>query len=266
MDIICLIKQVPDTTNVKIDPKTGTLIREGVPSIINPDDKHGIEAALQLKDKFGGKVTVVTMGPPQAEDALKEAYAMGADDVVLLCDRAFAGADTLATSYALATAVKSLGKFDLLICGRQAIDGDTAQIGPQVAEYLGLPQITYVRKIEFKDGKVKVERATEEGFEVIEAKTPALLTVIGELNIPRYPTVKRILDANRVLKIPVKTAKDIGAVETKIGLKGSPTLVKRTFAPVPKGKGEFIAGKTGDEKVQVLINKLREKNVIGRCW
>ena len=170
MEIVCLIKQVPDTTDVKIDPKTGTLIREGVPSIINPDDKNALEEALVLKERFGGKVTVVSMGPPQAEEALREAYAMGADDCILLCDRAFAGADTLATSYTLATAVKNIGKFDIVVCGRQAIDGDTAQIGPQVAEILGLPQITYVKNLEIDGKKVTAHRTLEDGYEIIETE------------------------------------------------------------------------------------------------
>jgi electron transfer flavoprotein beta subunit len=153
MKMIVCIKQVPDTTDVKIDPKTGTLIREGVPSIINPDDKHAIEEALRLKEKFGGNVTVISMGPPQADDALREALAMGVDETILLCDRAFAGADTLATSYTLATTIQKIADYDIVICGRQAIDGDTAQIGPQMAEYLGVPQVTYVRDVKIKGKK-----------------------------------------------------------------------------------------------------------------
>jgi electron transfer flavoprotein beta subunit len=263
MDIIVCIKQVPDTTDVKIDPKTGTLIREGVPSIINPDDKHAIEEALRLREEFGGKVTVISMGPPQADAALREAYAMGVDEVKLLCDRAFAGADTLATSYTLATCVKYLGKFDLIICGRQAIDGDTAQIGPQMAEYLGIPQVTYVKKLEVDGKKLKIERAMEDGYEIIETNMPALLTVIKDLNSPRYPTVGRILESCRNIEIPFLTAKDIKADPKKIGLEGSPTGVKRTFAPEPKGEGEILKGKT-EEAVTQLIQRLEDDNIINR--
>ena len=207
MNIVVLIKQVPDTTDVKIDPKTGTLIREGVPSIINPDDKHAIEEALQLKEKFGGKVTVISMGPPQAVDALRESKAMGVDDNILLSDRAFAGADTWATSYTLAAAIKKVGEYDIIICGRQAIDGDTAQVGPQVAECLDLPQITYVRKIDIEGKKLTAERALEDGFERIETQLPALITVIKDLNKPRYPSVRGIVEACREAEYPVWTAR-----------------------------------------------------------
>ena len=263
MDIIVCIKQVPDTTDVKIDPKTGTLIREGVPSIINPDDKHAIEAALKLKEEHSGNVTVISMGPPQADDAMREALAMGVDDAILLCDRAFAGADTLATSYTLATCIKKLEKYDLVICGRQAIDGDTAQIGPQMAEYLGLPQITYVKNLEVdKDGKtVRLERALEDGYEKVETTLPALLTVIKDLNAPRYPSVRGIVEALNEREIKVWTAEDIGADPDSVGLNGSPTTVKRTFSPEPKGEGEIIEGSV-DEKVQGLIQRLKDKNVI----
>jgi len=263
MDIVVCIKQVPDTTDVKIDPKTGTLIREGVPSIINPDDKHAIEAALKLKEAHGGSVTVISMGPPQADDAMREALAMGVDDAILLCDRAFAGADTLATSYTLATCVKKIEKYDLVICGRQAIDGDTAQIGPQMAEYLGLPQVTYVKNLEVgQDGKtVKLERALEDGYEKVETTLPALLTVIKDLNEPRYPSVRGIVEALNEREVKVWTAADIGAEEDRIGLNGSPTTVKRTFSPEPKGEGEIIEG-TVEEMVQGLIQRLKDKNVI----
>jgi electron transfer flavoprotein alpha/beta subunit len=263
MDIICFIKQVPDTTDVKIDPKTGTLIREGVPSIINPEDKNAIEAAVQLKEKHGGKITVVSMGPPQAEDAMREAYAMGVDECILLCDRAFAGADTLATSYTLAMAVKHIGKFDLVISGRQAIDGDTAQIGPQVAEFLKLPQVTYARDIKVDGKKVIVERVLEDGYEVIEAQMPCLVTCIKEMNKPRYPTVSRILKACKELKIPYMTAAQINCEKSRIGLEGSATGVKRTFAPEPQGLGVQLKGKTEDV-VKQLVKHLENDNIINR--
>lgn len=262
MNIVVLIKQVPDTTDVKIDPKTGTLIREGVPSIINPDDKHAIEEALVLKEKFGGKVTVISMGPPQAMDALRESKAMGVDDNILLSDRAFAGADTWATSYTLAAAIKKVADYDLIICGRQAIDGDTAQVGPQIAECLDLPQITYVRKIEIDGKTMRVERALEDGFERIETTLPALITVIKDLNQPRYPSVRGIVEACREAKYPIWTAKDIDAEPSKIGLEGSPTQVKRSFAPEPHGAGLILEGTT-EQMAKDLVAKLKDDNVVG---
>jgi electron transfer flavoprotein alpha/beta subunit len=261
MNIVVLIKQVPDTTDVRIDPKTGTLIREGVPSIINPDDKHAIEEALHLREKYGGKVTVLTMGPPQALDALREAKAMGTDENILLSDRAFAGADTWATSYTLATAIKKVGDYDLIICGRQAIDGDTAQVGPQIAECLDLPQITYVRKMEIQGKKLKAERALEDGFEKIEATLPALITVIKDLNKPRYPSVRGIVEACREAEFPVWTAKDIDADPKKIGLEGSPTQVKRSFAPEPHGGGIILEG-TVEDMANDLVSRLKDDNVV----
>jgi electron transfer flavoprotein beta subunit len=262
MNIVVLIKQVPDTTDVKIDPKTGTLIREGVPSIINPDDKHAIEEALKLKEEYGGKVTVISMGPPQAMDALRESKAMGVDDNILLSDRAFAGADTWATSYTLAAAIKKVGDYDLIICGRQAIDGDTAQVGPQVAECLDLPQITYVRKIELEGKTMRAERTLEDGFEKIETTLPALITVIKVLNQPRYPSVRGIVEACRDAEYPIWTAKDIDAEPSKIGLEGSPTQVKRSFAPEPHGAGLILEGTT-EQMTKDLVAKLKDDNVVG---
>src|SRR3989338_4813938 len=190
MEIIVCIKQVPETTQVQIDPQTNTLIREGVKSIINPFDMYAIEEGIRLKEKFGGKVTVITMGPPQAESALREAIALGADEAVLVSDRAFAGSDTWATSFTMATAIKKMGKFDLIICGKQASDGDTAQVGPGISVHLDIPQVTFVKKIEeIKDGLAKVERLTEEGFDVIQTPLPALLTVVKEINTPRLPSL-----------------------------------------------------------------------------
>ena len=185
MNIIVCIKQVPETTEVRINPETNTLMREGVKSIINPFDMYAIEEGVRLKEKFGGKVTVLTMGPPQAETALKEAISPGADDAVLLSDRAFAGSDTWATSYTLAAGVRKLKEYDLIICGKQASDGDTAQVGPGIATHLDIPQVTYVKKIEeVKDKVIKVERMTEEGYEIIESRLPLLITVVKEINTP----------------------------------------------------------------------------------
>lgn len=188
MKIVVCIKQVPDTTEVKLDPKTGTLIREGVPSIINPDDKAGLEAALAIKDKTGAHITVLTMGPPQADIALREALAMGADRAILLTDRAFAGADTWATSSALAGALKKMD-YDLVVAGRQAIDGDTAQVGPQIAEHLNIPSISYVEDLEVEGDSIIVKRQFEDGYQRIKAKTPCLITALKDMNEPRYMNV-----------------------------------------------------------------------------
>ena len=196
MKIVVCIKQVPDTTEIKLDPVKGTMIREGVPSIMNPDDKGGLEMALQLKDKFGAEVTVLTMGPMQAEAILREAFAMGADKAILLSDRKFAGADTLATSNTLAGALRALG-YDLIITGRQAIDGDTAQVGPQIAEHLDLPQVTYVEDLQF-DGKktFTVRKATEDGYQILEVEAPCVLTVLSSANKARYMSVRGIVEAS----------------------------------------------------------------------
>ncbi|TCL33942.1 electron transfer flavoprotein beta subunit [Anaerospora hongkongensis] len=261
MDILVCVKQVPDTTEVKIDPKTNTLIRQGVPSIVNPFDKNAVEAALQLKEKHGGKVVVISMGPPQAKDALKECLAMGADEAYLISDRAFGGADTLATSYTLAAGIRKLGSFDMIICGKQAIDGDTAQVGPEIAEYLDIPQITYVAKVEVNEGVVRVEREHEEGYEVIETTLPVLLTVVKSINEPRFPTVKGTMKANRK-EIPVITVNDVEVDPERLGLKGSPTQVRRIFTPPQRTQGEIIETDSARESVAILIQKLTEAKIV----
>jgi len=261
MKIVVMIKQVPDTTEVKLDKRTGTLIREGVPSIINPEDKNALEEALQLKETMGARVVVVSMGPPQAEDALREALAMGADEAILLTDRAFAGADTWATAATLGTALKKIGDFDLVLAGRQAIDGDTAQVGPQLAEYLQIPQVTYVRELLVKNGKVQAKRTLEDGFEELEAELPALLTITKEANTPRYPHAGAIMSAYREQEVVSWGAEDIGADPEAVGLKGSPTQVKRSFTPPPKEPGQII--KSGPaEAAKDLVAILRGKNII----
>jgi electron transfer flavoprotein beta subunit len=260
MDIIVCIKQVPDTTEVKINPETNTLIREGVPSIVNPFDENAIEAALQLKEKHGGKVTVITMGPPQAAEALKTTIAMGADEAILISDRAFAGSDTWATSYTLSQAIKKLGKFDLIICGKQAIDGDTAQVGPGIAEWLGIPQVTFAFKIEINDSKAKVERLLEEVNEVVECPLPAVVTVVKQMNEPRLPSLKGMMKAKKA-EIKTLTAADIEADPTNIGLNGSPTNVVKIFTPPPKGSGEILSGEP-EEIVNKLIDKVKERKII----
>jgi len=263
MNIIVLIKQVPDTTDVKLDPKTGTLIRKGVKSIINPDDRHALEAAICLKERSGGKVTAISMGPDQAIDAISEAIGMGADAGILLSDKAFAGADTWATSFTLGKAIEKIGKFDLIFCGRQAIDGDTAQIGAQVAEYLRIPQVSYIYEIEgVKRKSITAKRRLDDGFELVRSPLPALLTVIGELNIPRYPVVGRLIDSCRE-KAPIKVwdASDIGVQTSEVGLEGSLTHVIKTFAPKSKREGEFLEGDT-KAAVRSLIGKLKENGLI----
>lgn len=260
MKIVVCIKQVPDTNEVKLDPKTGTLIRDGVPSIINPDDKAGLEAALRLKDEFGAHVTVITMGPPQAKNALQESYAMGADRVILLTDRVFAGADTLATSTTLAAALKNI-EFDLVITGRQAIDGDTAQVGPQIAEHLKLPQISYVSKFEHKGDHAVVKRSFEDGFQMIKVNYPCLITTLSEMNDARYMSIKGIIDAHRSLEVETWTFENIEADPSKMGLKGSPTKVKKSFTKGVKSAGKVVEG-TPKELATAIVDKLKEKFVI----
>ncbi|MBE6015485.1 MAG: electron transfer flavoprotein subunit beta/FixA family protein [Lachnospiraceae bacterium] len=261
MKIAVCVKQVPDTTEVRIDPVKGTLIRDGVPSILNPEDANALEAALQLKDKDDKiKVAVITMGPPQAEDMLRECLAMGADEAYLLSDRAFGGADTCATSTTIAAGIKKIGKVDLVLAGRQAIDGDTAQVGPQVAFRLGLPVVTYVEDIEIKGKKAIVKRQLEDGYEMIEAQMPCLLTAIKELNEPRYMTIAGIINAYEK-PITVWNHEDVKLDPADCGLNASPTQVFRSFTPPPKGKGEMLSG-TPAKMAATLVEKLKEKHAI----
>ena len=262
MHIVVCIKQVPDTSDVKINPETNTLVREGVVSIINPFDENAIEAALALKEKTGAKVTVMTMGPPQAESALREAIAMGADDVLLLSDRAFAGSDTWATSYTLAKGIEKLDeKPDLILFGKQAIDGDTAQVGPGVAEFLKLPIITYVRKIEIDGPLAKVERVFEDGYERMEAELPLVLTVLKEMNVPRMASLRGRMKAKKA-EIKKWTAADIGADLNETGLAGSPTKVVKIFSPPKKVGGIKIEGSAPLDAARTVIGKLKEQKVI----
>lgn len=261
MEIVVCVKQVPDTAEVKIDPVTNTLIRQGVPSIVNPFDKNAVEAAIQLKEKYGGRVTVISMGPPQAQDALKECIAMGADEALLISDRAFGGADTLATSYTLAAAIKKIGNVAMILCGKQAIDGDTAQVGPEMAEHLGWAQVTCVSRIELDGQTVRLEREQEEGYEVIETSLPVLLTVTKSINEPRYPTVKGTMKANR-RQIPVWTAAELAVDPQRLGLKGSPTQVRRIFTPPRRVQGELIQADTAREAAGMLVNKLVEAKLV----
>ena len=258
MNIIVCIKQVPETTEVKINPETNTLIREGVKSIINPFDMYAIEEAVRLKEKFGGKVTVISMGPPQAEAALKEAISMGIDEGVLISDRAFAGSDTWATSYTLTAAIKKIGAFDLILCGKQASDGDTAQVGPGIAMHLDIPQVTYVKKIEeVKDSVMRVERMMEEGFEIIEIPLPALLTVVKEINEPRIPSLRGMMRAKSA-KVALWTQKELNLDAQKIGLCGSPTQVMKIFTPSPRMGGQILKGET-QEVANALVELLKQE-------
>ncbi|MFA6320854.1 MAG: electron transfer flavoprotein subunit beta/FixA family protein [Candidatus Omnitrophota bacterium] len=246
MNIIVCIKQVPNTTDVKIDPVTNTLIRDGVESVINPFDTYAIEEAVRLKERFGGKVTVVTMGPLQAENALKEAISLGCDEAILVSDRKFAGSDTWATSYTLSCAIKKIGAYDVVICGKQASDGDTAQVGPGISTHLDIPQVTYVKKIEdISANKAKVERMTEEGYDIVETPLPCLFTVVKEINTPRIPSLKGMMKAKSA-KITKWTAEDIKAEPKSLGLEGSPTRVVKIFTPPARKGGEMLSGDTAD--------------------
>ena len=263
MKIIVCIKQVPDTSEVKLDPKTNTLIRDGVPSIINPDDKSGIEAALRIKEQVGGTVTVVCMGPPQADVAIREALAMGCDDGILISGREFGGSDTLATSTIIAAGIKTLD-YDLIITGRQAIDGDTAQVGPQIAEHLGLPQVSYAEDIPVEsENSIIVRRQFEDRYQKIRIKTPCVITALSELAEPRYMSVGGTIDAY------AKEIKVLGFEELKdklnpehIGLKGSPTNVVQSFTKQAKGAGTVLKNASAEEAVQAIIAKLEEKYII----
>ena len=260
MNIVVCIKQVPNTNEVKLDPKTGTLIREGVPSIINPDDKAGLEAALRLKDAQGAPVTVLSMGPPQADAVLREAMAMGADDAYLVTDRAFGGADTWATAHTIAAALKKV-PFDLIITGRQAIDGDTAQVGPQIAENLNIPNISYAEEIKVDGEYVTVKRQFEDRYHIIKAKMPCLITALSELNEPRYMTPGGIFDAYQK-EVKIITRKDLDVKDEDIGLKGSPTRVVKTFTKQPKSAGTVVKDLNPQEAAEYMLAKLKEKYII----
>ena len=262
--IIVCAKQVPDPNVIKIKPKTGTLIRDGVPSILNHDDANALEEALKIKDKYPDThITVVSMGPPQATDMLMECLAMGADEGVLLSDRAVGGSDTWATSNALEATIRKIGDYDMIFAGRQAIDGDTAQVGPQIAEKLGLPQVTYVEEFEIADNMkdITVKRQLEDGYEIVKVQTPCMLTCIKELNEPRYMSIGGIFDAKNK-PMTVWSAKDVEVDLTKVGLEASPTNVFRSFTPAPKGKGVVLEGDTENDIAKQLLVGLKSKHVI----
>jgi electron transfer flavoprotein beta subunit len=253
VNIVVCIKQVPGTTQVKINPETGTLIRDGVEAVVNPFDEYAIEEALRIKEKLGGTVKVISMGPPQADIALRSAIAMGADEAILVTDRQFAGSDTWATSYTLSNAIKAIGKTDLIICGKQAIDGDTAQVGPGVAEMLDIPFIAWVRKVEEITGSfIRVERLMEEGYDVVEMPLPGLITVVKEINTPRMASLKGKMRAKGATITTLTAASLLSVIPDKIGLKGSPTQVFRSFIPEKKTGGEKVSG-----EVPELVAKIK---------
>ena len=256
MNIIVCIKQVPETTDVRINPQTNTLVREGVKSIINPFDMYAIEESLRLKERVGGTVSAVSMGPPQTESALREAIGLGVDKAILLSDKAFAGADTLATSYTLAQAIRKLGDFNLVICGKQASDGDTAQVGPGISVHLNIPQITDVKKIEeINKDFIRAERMTEQGFEIIKSPLPCLLTVVKEINEPRISSLKGMLRAKKA-EIIKWSSKDLLVEPDRIGLEGSPTQVIKIFTPSAREAGEIFSGEI-HEAVDKLVEVMK---------
>ncbi len=257
MNIIVCIKQVPDTNEIKIDPETNTLIREGVESIINPFDLYAIEEALRLKEKHGGKITAISMGPPQVEKALRDAVSLGVDEIILLTDRKFAGADTWSTSLVLAEAIRKSGDYDLILFGQQAIDGDTAQVGPGVATHLGIPQTGFVRKIEeITDGKMIVQRLMEDGFDRIRLSLPAALTVVKEINVPRLPSLRGKRNAKKA-ELKTMNADDLELNENDVGLNGSPTQVVKIFSPEMNKEVEKH-DLPAEELAEILYNKLKE--------
>jgi electron transfer flavoprotein beta subunit len=262
MHIVACIKQVPDARNVRIDPDTCTLVRQGVESIVNPHDWYAVEAALRFRDEYGGKVTVLTMGPPQAEEALREALSLGVDEAVLLSDRTFAGADTWATSLTLARAIEKLGPVDLVICGKQAIDGDTAQVGPGLAAHLDLPYATYARRLELMDhSQLRAERLTDYGYEILQMPLPAVVTVVREVGDPRMPGLKHKMRAKKQ-EIPVWGAVELALQAEEVGLQGSFTQVVKVFSPPPRCDREMITG-TVEEQAEKLLDLLKEGKVPG---
>lgn len=261
MNIIVCIKQVPDSTRVKVDPKTGTLIRAGVPSILNPYDHYALEKALAIKAKTGAKVTVLSMGPTQAVAVLRLALALGADEGVLLSSRAFAGSDTWATSYALAMAIRKIGSFDMILCGQMAIDGDTAQTGPGIAFHLGIPQITFCESVDSDGSHAVVKKLIEGGHQILEADLPVLITMTMPVDYaPKYPSFMAAHKAQDK-KTVTWTEKEIGADMHKLGLEGSPTRVSRIFPPAARQKGEMFNG-SAEEMAAKFVEILKKESFI----
>lgn len=267
MNICVCVKQVPDTNEIKVDPVTHTLVRKGVPSIVNPFDTYAEEVGVRLKEKTGGKLIVISMGPPQAKEALKSCLEVGADGAYLISSRKFGGSDTLATSYILSEAIKAIEqkeglKFDLILCGKQAVDGDTAQVGPEIAEHLGYPQITYALDIVEKDGEVQVKRDCEDGYDILSTKLPAVVTVVRLPYEPRYPTFKT-RKAAKSMEIGVITEEDMPTIDlTRCGLKGSPTKVKKTYTPVNEKNGVKLQGMEAKKAAEKVVEMLYDAKVL----
>jgi electron transfer flavoprotein beta subunit len=261
MNIVVCLKQVPGTTDVKIDPQTNTLVRQGIKNIVNPFDTYALEEGVRIREQFGGWVTAISMGPAQAEEMLRETIATGADEAVLLSDAAFAGADTLATAYTLARAIEKLNQCDLVICGRQTIDGDTGQVGPELAEMLNRPFVAYVSKIEeINNGYMRVKRMVEDGYEVIETPLPTVLSVVKEINVPRLPSLRGLSRAKSAV-IPVWTTRELGIDLNMVGLSGSATRVIKIFFPQRVSRGEIFQGEP-ESQVSSLVGKLRETGIV----
>lgn len=261
MNIVVCIKQVPGTTEVRINQETNTLVREGVESIINPFDTYAVEEGVRLKERFGGTVTILTMGPPQADIALRECIQVGADKGILVSDRAFAGSDTLATSYVLSKAIEKMGEYDLVIVGKQTMDGDTGQVGPGIAQRLGIPFVAYVSAVEnIDENKMKAQRMTDEGHEVIESPVPCVMSVSKEINVPRLPSLRGKMKAKSA-QFDVWSAQDMGIDENKVGVAGSPTWVMQIFSPKREHQSEMLEGDS-QEKVSQLAGKLNEAKLI----
>lgn len=261
MKIIVCLKQVPESLDVRIDPETKRIVREGVKSIINPYDTYAIEEGIRLKERFGGEVISISMGPPQAEEALKEAIAMGVDDGVLLTDKKFAGSDTLATSYTLSCGIKKIGNFDIIICGRETLDGSTGQVGPEVAEFLNIPYVTYVSKIEnISEDVMECVRLMEDHYEKVKVKLPVLITVVKEINEPRIPSLKGLLKAKKA-EIKKLTAEQIGGNEKFFGQDGSPTRVVDVWTQELKKEGKVIEGEAED-LAEEIVKQLKEMGVV----
>jgi len=256
MNIVVCMKQVPGTTEVKINPQTNTLVREGIKNVINPFDTYALEEGVRIKERCGGTVRVVSMGPPQAEEILREAISLGADETILLSDAAFAGADTWATAFTLSMAINKLGQYNIVICGRQTLDGDTGQVGPELAEMLGIPFVAYVCQIEeISDSQARVRRMIDDGYEIVETPLPAVITVTKELNVPRLPSLRGIARAKRA-NIPVWTVHELGVDPGRVGLSGSFTRVVKVFFPQRTGRAEIFQGEL-ESQVERLIAKLK---------
>ncbi len=261
MNVVVCIKQVPGTTEVKIDLQTNTLVREGMETIVNPFDMYALEEGIRLKEQHQGKVAAISMGPPQAEEALREAVALGVDEAFLLSDPAFEGSDTWATSYILAKAITKLAEFDLIICGRQTMDSDTGQVAPQLAESLGLPFVSYVSQIEeIKEGYMRVQQMVEEGHQVVEMPLPGVISVVKEINVPRLPSLRGLMKSKQA-QIPVWTAQELGVDMNKVGVSGSPTQVIKLFHPQRASGGELFQGNP-ESQVEQLMERLRETKII----